>query len=310
MFSSPYYRYIALSLIIVSMFAPIASDSLWLREAVNTAHSILFIFIACFLYLLLKDRLPDLYDYRLYLLTIVTAMLLGVLIEAAQFYTGREMSGQDLYRDFFGVMAGLGLVAFVAQDRIQVFSKASMIPVLVFVCFLFMGVGSLLQLSWSYCQRSMAFPVLVDFDKSWSQRFVRFNRAEIISVDSDELSESGKLYRMVFKPAQYPGFSVIETEADWSEYQYLSFYVISQYSKEVQIMFRVHDSEHNQEYSDRFNKRINIVPGINEIIVALSDVKNAPDDRALDLSAVAGMKLFAVNLENEMELEISNIKLY
>ncbi len=309
MFDAPYFKNLALLLGVALMFVPITTQSLWSFEAVNSAHTVIFIFISGFLYHFLRSRLPHLNHYYIYLCTIALGMIFGALIEMLQFFIGRQMSGQDLTKDFFGLVSGLGLVVVFEQIKTRSYGKTAMLALLIFISFFILGISSLLQLSWHYYQRHSAFPVLVDFDKSWSRSFVRFNQAEIISEKLGHRSAGNDLHRLVFKPGKYPGVSVIETEADWSGYRYLRFELFSRYFEELAVTLRVHDSSHTQEYSDRYNKRLFVQHGLNEITIKLSDIQKAPANRELKLAKIAGLQLFAVDLEKEFELEISSIKL-
>ena len=123
----------------------------------------------------------------------------------------------DIYKDFYGIISGLGFVIFVRQKkaRNRIFS-------LVFsLSFLFFGVSSLFQLTWHYVQRDSAFPMLVDFDNNWSASFVRFNNAELLVHANTERTNNEEFYRLRFDVAQYPGVSIIEPEENWSDFNKL-----------------------------------------------------------------------------------------
>ncbi len=288
---------------------PVSVSSLWWYEALNSAHALVFIYISIFVFSRLSISLPALHRYRLYIITIVSGLFIGLSVEVLQFFVGREMSLQDWSKDFFGLLSGIALLEFRRQIKSSSFNKAAAISLLFAAGFLFFGVHSLLQLSWHYYQRNNAFPVLLEFDKSWSDSFLFFNKAEVTGGAAVFHGGADKFYRIVFESGRYPGFGLVETAGDWSNYRYLCFSLFSSQHDDVDVVLRVNDSAHNQEYTDRYNKRISVHYGVNKIKVALIDIKNAAEKRNINLSEIAEMKLFAVNLEKAVEFEISNIEL-
>ncbi len=73
------------------------------------------------------------------------------------------------------------------------------------------------------------------------------------------------------------------------------------------LTIRVHDAKHNQDFSDRFNIRLQIRPGLNEIEIMLSQVVRGPSDREPDLENVAGIGLFVQKQDDFDRLEIERI---
>lgn len=239
----------------------------------------------------------------MYLTVLFLMLLLGTAIELVQSGLHREASMDDLLKNFYGIISGLGFVMFVRQKnaRNRIFS-------LVFsLAFLFFGVSSLFQLTWHYVQRDSAFPVLVDFDKIWLASFVRFNNAELLGHANTERANNKAFYRLRFDAAQYPGVSIVEPEENWSDFNKLHFDVYSDNASDIEMVLRIHDQLHTQAYSDRFNKVYVIRHGLNEIDVNLSDVRKAPIDRELDLMNIAGVEFFLINLETSVFLEVSNM---
>ncbi|MBE9561179.1 MAG: hypothetical protein IMF15_10350 [Proteobacteria bacterium] len=239
----------------------------------------------------------------MYLAVLFLMLLFGVAIELIQSGLHREASMDDLYKDFYGIISGLGFVMFVRQKkaRNRIFSLVFSFAIL------FLGVGSLFQLGWHYVQRDSAFPVLVDFDKNWSASFVRFNNTELLGHANTERTNNEGFYRIRFDVAQYPGVSVIEPEENWSGFNRLHFDVYSDNASDIEMVLRIHDQLHTQAHSDRFNKVYVIRHGLNKIDVNLTDVRKAPIDRELDLMNIAGVEFFLINSKTSVFLEVSNI---
>ena len=292
-------------LIVVSLlFMPLAAGNLWWREVFNSAHVILFLFISFVLYF----RLSAIYRFSnsviIYLVVLVTCLLLGVAIEVLQGLLQRETSVDDLYRNFFGIISGLGLASLRRQKI-----RSNKILLGVFsIGFLLLGSGSLFQISWHYIQRAQAFPVIMEFNTEWSNSFVRFNNIEM-EPSSDKAGDNNHLFRIRFAVARFPGVSVIEPEPDWSAYRKLRFKVASGDNENIDLFLRIHDINHDHRHQDRFNRKLIIHPGLNEIVISLAQIEKGPLNRDLDLTNIAGLILFLSKVEKSQLLEISNIYL-
>ena len=294
--------------IIVMLFFPISADSLWWRQALNSGHTFLFLFISFALYHQLRaiPRLSDTRAIYIYLLVMLTGILLGGLIELLQgyFYSElqRESSAGDFYNDIFGIISGLALVAFTHQRKL----RNKFFSILFSVLFLLLGTSPLLQLSWDGIQQYVAMPFVTQMDKSWSKSFVRLHQVELLSTSKNQ---GVNWYRLQFNRAKYPGISIIEPVQDWRSYKKLRFDVISENKHDVALVLRVNDDKHNQNYDDRFNREIIIHPGLNEISINLAEVKEGPVGRELDMSRVADVKLFMIDVKETIYLDMNDMHL-
>ena len=290
----------------ILLFMPLSTGSMWWRELFNSGHVILFAVIAYFLFFRLyaTGRFSGVVTTGLVVL--VTGMLLGLMIEGLQGVMHRESSVDDLYRDFFGIVGGLGL----ASVRCQKIRHNRIWLIIFSVAVLLSGISPLFQISWHYLQRNKAFPIIVQFDEGWSSSFVRFNKAALLGPVADPVGdENTELYRIRFDPAKYPGVSVLESEEGWIVYDRLHIKVFSDNKEDVDLTVRIHDKAHDQNYDDRFNQSYVVSPGINEISIDLMRVRKAPVGREMDMANIAGIQLFLTDLETSIILELGNIYL-
>ncbi len=283
---------------------PLGTGSLWWRELFNSGHTILFLFISFILYSWLKTTFCFSSSATTYLVVLVTGLLLGIAIEMLQGLLQRETSVDDLYRNFFGIIAGLGLVLL----RRQKILRNKILMVIFSLSFLLFGTYSLFQISWHYVQRANAFPVIVDFNEEWSGSFVRFNKTEM-EVRSRKAGDKDRLFLLRFGAGSFPGVTIIETAPDWSAYRNLRFKVASGYDDNMNLILRIHDKNHDYNYQDRFNQKLIIYPGLNEIVISLAQIEKGPLNRNLDLTSIAGLILFMSQVKKSQLLEISNIYL-
>ncbi len=296
--------YSAIGLIIIcALFLPISTTNLWWREALNSGHVILFVFVSFALYSVLSTRSYLASSIKTYLAVLVIGLLLGVAVEILQGMLQREASIEDLYKNIFGLVSGLGFVSFTQQ---KIWRKKILLAIFSFG-FLLLGTSSLFQISWDYLQRDKAFPSITALDEKWFASFYRFNKAELLGVVEPAAKDSAKLYRLRFDPGKYPGINIIEPEENWSAYGKLRFIVFSANKENIELILRVHDKKHNQNYNDRYNERFVISPGQNDIAVNLTKIRDAPADRELNLHNIAGVQLFLNNTQHSLFLELSDL---
>ena len=303
-----FHRVIGLVVIAALLFASVPANNLWWREALNSGHTLLFVFFSFVIHSQLSARQRFSNIFVLYLLVLIIGMLLGVAIEVLQSIGQREASLNDLYSDFLGMMAGLCLISLLELKKSHYQKFVSILVGIAATGFLLLGLNPLLQLSWHYIERHNAFPVIVDFDADWSSSFVRFNGARMIKVSA--FNQQGyHLHLVQFDVGDYPGISVIEPEPDWSNYHSLHLKVYSMDERDHYMVLRVHDEKHNLEHSDRFNKKLLIRPGLNEFSLSLNQIRYSPADRELDLKNISGLILFSSKREQPFQLSVSNISL-
>jgi hypothetical protein len=295
---------IAVLIIMSLLFMPLTAANLWWREVFNSGHTVLFFFVSIGLYYWLNAAFRLSNSPIMYLIVLVTCLLLGIAIELLQGLLQREASVDDLYRNFFGIISGLG---FVSLRRQKVLWNKVLMAIIIFG-FLLPGAFPLFKISWHYIQRANALPVILDFNANWSASFIRFNNTEI-ELSSVGSGDKNQLFSIRFDAGKFPGVAIIEPAPDWSAYSNLRFKVFSEHNKNKDLYVRIHDKNHDNNYQDRFNQKLVIHPGLNEIIIPLAQIEKGPLNRELDLANIAGLILFLSKVEQSQLLHISNISL-
>jgi len=96
---------------------------------------------------------------------------------------------------------------------------------------------------------------------------------------------------------------------DWSSFKSLLMDVYIPEGQSRLLAIRVHDNQHNNQYSDRFNTSVQIEPGWNRIIIPLSKIRYAPKTRELNMQNIANLGVFFIDLEKPMVFKLDNILL-
>ena len=316
----PQARHIVLLLIFVLgivsvLFVQLPGSSLLWRELQNTGHTILFAILALTFMGLLRGVAPSAVNKALVSYAIAGAVLVtaAVLTELGQLLTHREPSLNDMVRDMAGGLIGLGLyvsidTCFIALCR-QYCYVLRIGAFMLSCCLLAVSLLPLLQLALAYVQRNEAFPVVIDFQADWTKPFLQLNQAVLTRVAAPGSLTSGKQHHdhqqvseLKLNRGHYPGISMIEPYPDWSAYNTLILDVYSLQAHALSLVLRIHDSQHNQEYSDRFNQTLTVMPGMNRFRIQLLSVQYAPVNRDMDMSHIASVILFAVNIDGAVKL--------
>lgn len=290
------------------LFFPVPTNNLWWREAINSGHTALFLFVSIILYYRLKTWFPHVSKVVIYFCVFFIGALLGILIEGLQGLTQREANLGDIYRNLLGIMSGLCLQAALSSYRVHCKKPAVVLFVVAGIGFFLYGVAPLIKLSTHYIERHNAFPVIVDFNENWSMSFMRLDNVELLKKEKLSGQNSG-LNVIKFNEGRYSGISIIEPEPDWSNYNALRVTIISNNEYVTELTLRIHDASHNHEHGDRYNRKLIVRPGLNEFEIDLDEIRREPVNRELDLSHVAGLVIFLYNLELPLQIELSNIYL-
>jgi uncharacterized membrane protein YuzA (DUF378 family) len=235
----------------------------------------------------------------------------GIAIEIIQPYFGRSASFLDIYYNLVGIGCAGGVFALSLRK-----SKAKARHVAAYTAIALMLASSLfLPVLGAYTLRAQeqSLPQLLNFEDAWQQRLWRTGGTgltSLIKAPSGWEENQSTALQVTFNPGKYPGFNFAYPPKTWSGYSHLSFEVFSKLDTDRKLTLRIHDDAHSQDYSDRFNRTLEIKPGLNKIEIPMSEIQNAPRSRAMALDEIAGMALFMVQPEGSPSLYFDNLTLH
>lgn len=96
---------------------------------------------------------------------------------------------------------------------------------------------------------------------------------------------------------------------NWQGFKRLFISVYSPDDEKLDLVCRVHDSEHTNQYADRFNRRFVLEKGWNDLIIPLADIQRAPVTRLLNMDKIESLGLFVVKQKKERIIYIDNVYL-
>jgi hypothetical protein len=238
---------------------------------------------------------------------------LGAATEVLQTLQARgDPSIIDLMRDTAG--AGAFLLVGWAVSRWRSAWTRERLAALALAALLLVAAGwTLMRTSACYVARDRAYPTLFNLDGSWwESEFVELKQNRLTpgarTISGDD-GQALRLARLDLAPGLYSGITFDEPYPDWRGRDALAWTIVSDLDQPLPIVIRVHDAAHDQRFSDRFNRRFTIAPGVNRLRIPIDDIRNAPDRRKMDLRRVRGVILFAFDLKKPASLFLGPLHL-
>lgn len=286
---------IALLLVIV-VFVPVWSGTTGARVLQDFGHGPIFGCVALLAWSCVRttrygSRLAPL---RQFAIAFAITVVLGMATEAAQIPVGRDASWLDVRSDALGAAGFLALFAAWTQRTWRV--AARLLLVLVGIAALVVHSLPLLEAVRAYARRSANFPVLAQFDRSSDLYFAAPQRSALQRSDLDVrwASHPGESALCVdFLEGPYPGVDFYEPAPDWRGYREFVLDLVNPTPQVLVLGLRINDAQHNFEFADRFNRRLEI-PALSrrQVRIPLNEIESAPTGRAMDLGHIADFLMF------------------
>ncbi len=118
--------------------------------------------------------------------------------------------------------------------------------------------------------------------------------------------------KVVMNTDAYSGVALKYFPGNWEGYRFFQFSVFNPDNDELKIICRIHDRRHTQgqqKYKDRFNRSFSILQGWHTITIPLNQVKQAPENREMDMQRIQGVGIFVVRLPHPRTIYIDDVRL-
>lgn len=241
-----------------------------------------------------------------FLVLVIITLSTGILLEFIQRKFSRFSEFGDIWRDFLGCLAGWVFFSSHIKNRVrQIFTIRLLVILLIFVE-LFSPFKAVVDEIWSRYQ----FPLLSGFETPFE--IERWESKEVKTRTTDLAFEGKHSLRISLSTAEYSGIFLKYFPQNWEGWDSLFFAVYNPLSSSLNLTCRIHDDQHvvnGQLYEDRFNRRLILHPGWNQLKVSLEDVRTAPRDRLMQLDKITSFGIFAVRLSSPIDIFIDDIRL-
>jgi hypothetical protein len=291
------WAFVITGLLAVVLFLQPPDRNLAWITFLNVGHAPLFGAIAlAVLQFLLATPLAERNRAFLYVTALALTILLGILSELLQMGADRSSDPRDVMRDALG--AGSFLLIAATRDpneRLNTRSGRAMRAscLALALALLVLAFSPAAWVAQAYAQRAAAFPALCDFSGTWETHFVEAKNARLKYTSlPGALGETALAAYIRFEPVGFAGFKVLEPYPDWTGYQSLRVVARSDSEHSVDLVLRIHDHSHDDRHTDRFSRILTLRPGINEFSIPLGEIRNSPQGREMDLSAIRRLNLY------------------
>lgn len=294
--------------LIVLLSFPISIQPLMHRVAFDMGHVPLFgVFALAMLGLLRKPSEPA----RLapYVWSLALSIGMGLTSEAVQFVGPRDADLGDLFRNVAGSTSFL-LLAF-SFDR----AVAGRIrrPALtrgarwIAMGLLLAGFSPAFLVGLAFLRRNAAFPVIYEPNAAWVRPLSKVREGWI---EGATLPGGEPATKVSFLPGRYPSLIVNEPYPDWSAFRFVTFEVHSDRAQENFLWVRIDDDgSDDQDAYTWYVESFIIDAGANEIRIPLSEVRDAPRGRAMDLEHIKLFMFFVAQPKQRVVLTVGRIRL-
>jgi hypothetical protein len=270
------------------------------RTIENAGHVPLFVLVtlAC---LVVLRRDFGFEGARLYAIAGLIGVGAGFLSEVIQRPLRRDASWEDVFADAIGVACALAFYAFFDR-KTQMHRAVRFASLAIAVTCTLVYTAPLVRMTRAYLHRNAQFPVLADFRSSTELFWIvgyGINRAKV-----------GDALEVEFQADEFPGASLHEPVADWSQYQTLVLDVENPDSLDLRLAVRVHDWRHNKRFVDRFNRTFDLRAGERrEIRIPLEDIRHGPRNRLIDMRHISDITLFRGDNHGSRRLRVYIMRL-
>ena len=240
---------------------------------------------------------------------LILAIAVGGAIEVIQLVVGRSLELKDLYNDVLGAVLGFMIYLARQQDK-PMMMRIAMYPLMLLTVVL--GLKSLAYVVIDDYIGKQDFPVLADFETPFELSRWDTNLARL-SYSTSYVRYGEKAMKIEFLPGRYPDIALKDFPADWQGFSLLKFSIFNTRSQPVMIKLKIYDWQHvnsGSEYSDRFNKELELEPGWNDIVIDLEKVRAAPAYRQMEMSRIANFSLFLDGLSAPMDMYLDSLHLF
>ena len=258
------------------------------KSAWNLGHILLFALLT-----LTVKPWQWLYGWRLWLVVTGVLLAMGIAIELLQYGQHLDMEWRDLLRNLIGSWLIIAWRPLLVSENRKAAGKQLMAAITALL--LLFELASVAQVVARQFQMTRQLPALYDFRLDKPSAFW----SGPLTVSEAHALEGTKSLRIDLGTEAYSGVSLDNFPSDWRGFATLSLTLFNPGTRPLSMTLRINDVEHDRganAYNDRFNFRLDLQPGVNTVTIPLAAIEQAPEQRAMDMSEVRRLGLFATRL--------------
>jgi len=162
------------------------------------------------------------------------------------------------------------------------------------------------------CQKSVEFNF--DFESDAALDKLHWKCGTLYSLSREHATSGKSSLKMDLYPATagngniYPGVCLRDFSGNWSQHSRFLFDVYNPQASPLYLTLRVDDTA-NPTYADRFNGKIEVMPGANKIVVPFEKFVTSGTGRHLDVRNIESVSLFMVAPDQPLTFFIDHFRL-
>lgn len=224
---------------------------------------------------------------RRWSLATALVLLTGIAIEYIQHQVGRSASTADVVNNLVGFWLGLVGLAWHRASRWMRWA----VVLLIIPSLFSIAMAAIVQ-----AHQAWYFPVLADFETAVEQRRLRGP----VSFSKEYVREGRQSLKIGFTTRKYSGAYITVFHGDWSAYDELVMDFYNPDQSVLTVTLRISDRAHDRgknEYDDRFNRRLLLSPGWNEVRIPVREISEMPVDRDMLMNEVRTLGVYSSYLK-------------
>ena len=272
----------------------------------NIGHLIYFALFPLLLFLV--GSVKQLKPIHQVMIIIGLTLVLGVLVELFQYGFDRTPDMADIFRNFIGASIAICFMLPIRKAVPKVPMRI-LITILIILAGLQFYPMAIALVDEHHASRD--FPILSDFQTHL--QIHRWTGDAVITVENDIGRKNNQAMRADLTTQLYSGVALKYFPGNWQHYQWFQFRIYNPSKDVISITCRIHDKTHIkgvQQYKDRFNTTHSFPNGWSTITISLDEIRQAPDERQMDLGQIYGVGFFASQLAYPRTIYIDDVRLY
>lgn len=241
---------------------------------------------------------------------LLISLIAGAAIEFVQTFFSRTAQLDDIGYNLFGTLLAYLFWGSCNSKTVWLFTAR----VCAFLLFIYLMIPALQTIKDEYALRS-DFPIIAKFDSS--SELTRWKSDFPISLLSGSELENSAFSNSSFMKVTYSGEESSRVvlrffAGDWKGYQQLKFSLFNPNLQTVKIKLLITDQVYDRsqpDSEDRFEKWLMVEPGLNEFVIDLAEIKDAPNEREMDLGRVVGVDFYMYEQSEPVNLYFNKIEL-
>jgi hypothetical protein len=234
----------------------------------------------------------------------VGVSLFGAVSEVLQGLVGRGRSLHDAISNCLGAAAFLAAYLAIREQRPKPLARWAALGV---IAMSLAWLSPLAVLGDVWRQRRET-PRLAGFERiSELDRWI-LHHADLSRV-GEHASEGAWAGEIQLEPGRFAGVVLRMADLDWSGYAALEYDIYVPEELNTPLSMKVVDRHYNGKLEDRYDERLELRPGANQVRIPLAEVVAGPQGPPLDLTRIWWLEFYQLDSTRPTRLLLDNLRL-